>query len=213
MYAMKPRFKFQTKLLVALAVNLLVVGALAVVSWHEARESQKTAQLVARAHEVLDQLAETKAGSLLIELSTQNYRLTGDTGHLAERDAAILAREIALRRVTELTADDPSQQENRALLRATADEGLSISRRIELLRTAEGAVAANVYAAGAPLRETQERLLGMLREMDEEQRRLLGQREGEQSRVREIRNALGAISTLLLATLLATSYFLIRRQF
>lgn len=210
---MKPRFEFKTKLLAALAAAVLVVAVLAAVTWNEARESQKAAHLVAHTHEVLDQLAETKAGSLLIELNTQNYRLTGDTGHLVARDAAIAAREIVLRRVKELTADNPRQQEHWALLRAVADERLAISRRVELLRRTEGAAAANAYVAGAPLQETRERLFGTLRAMDDEQSHLLQQRNGEQSRVREIRNALGAISLLLLAALLAITYVMIRRQF
>jgi len=209
---MDPRFKFETKLLAAHGLAMLVFVALAASAWYAAHEARQAAYWVMHTHEVLDRLAETKSGSLLIELSAQNYRLTADTTHLAARDAAIAEREISLRRIGELVADNSRQTKRWAQLRATADECLAIARRNELLSKNEGAEAARAYAAGAPLREARELLFGTLREMDEEEHRLLQERDAEQSQVREFRNALAAITSLLLAALLASTYVMIRRQ-
>lgn len=209
---MNPRFKFDTKLLAAFVAAMLVVVALAVSSWHSARDARQAAHWVAHTHEVIDHLANMKAGSLTVEMSAQNCWLTNDTAHHAARDAAIAARELSLRRLKELAADNPRQQERWALLRATADERLAIARRSELLCRTEGAEAAQAYAATAPLRETRERLFGILREMDEEERRLLRQRDAEQSRVQRLTNTLAAITSLLLVVLLTATYVMIRRQ-
>ena len=209
---MEPRFTFEVKLRAAFGLAMLVLVALAATAWYAAHEMRQATAWVAHSHEILDRLAQTKSDSLLIELSAQSYRLTNDTAHLAARDAAIAARELSLRRISELTADNPRQQAQWAQLRATVDERLAIARRSELLRRTEGAEAAQAHAATAPLRETRERLFQILREMNAEEHRLLQERAADQTEVRNFRTLLTAIITLLLAALLAATYVMIRRQ-
>lgn len=72
---------FETKVLSAFVAALLVVAALTGVSWKAARDIHQAAHT----HEVLDHLADARAGSLLIELSAQNCRITGDHKYLARR--------------------------------------------------------------------------------------------------------------------------------
>lgn len=209
---MEPRFTFEVKLRAAFGLAMLVLVALAATAWYAAHEMRQATAWVAHSHEILDRLAQTKSDSLLIELNAQSYRLTNDTAHLAARDAAIAARELSLRRISELTADNPRQQAQWAQLRATVDERLAIARRSELLRRTEGAEAAQAHAATAPLRETRERLFQILREMNAEEHRLLQERAADQTEVRNFRTLLTAIITLLLAALLAATYVMIRRQ-
>ncbi|MEW6312944.1 MAG: response regulator [Pseudomonadota bacterium] len=205
-------FKFEIRLRAAFGVALIVFVALAASAWFAAKQANQAMFWVNHTHEVLARLAEAKADTLLIELYAQNYRLTGDPAHLAVRDAAIAARELALRHLKELTADNPRQMAHWAQLRAMVDERLAIYRRIILLRETEGTAAANAYAASAPVRETRERLFDTLHAMNEEEHRLLRQREADQISVLELRSALTIISLLLLAALLAATYIMIRRQ-
>ena len=206
------RSSFETKVLAAFAAAVLVVAALATTTWKVSQDAVDAALQVSHTHEVLDALAKARGDTLQIELSTQSHRISGDAARLAERDIAISARETLLRRIKELTADNASQQERWTRLREAADERLAISQRVVLLRETEGLEAASAYAASAPLRETRERLFQMLREMEEEEHRLLEKRSAEQWRVRDIAVATGALASLILIVLLSATYFLIRRQ-
>jgi hypothetical protein len=88
---------FHTRLLAAFAGAALVVAALAVTTWTLSQDTLQALLWVSRTREVIDHIAHAKADTLAIELHTQRYRLSGNKAELAERDAAIAARETALR--------------------------------------------------------------------------------------------------------------------
>lgn len=209
---MKSRSSFETKVLAAFTAAVLVVTALATATWKVARDAAEASLRVAHTHEVLDSLARTKGDTLQIEFNTQNFRISGDPARLTERDATMLDRETTLRRVKQLTSDNARQQERWTQLREVIDERVAISRRVELLRKTQGLEAANAYVAGAPLQATRERTYRLLREMEEEERRLLEDRSAEQLRARQNMVAAGALVALLLVALLTATYVLIRRQ-
>ena len=209
---MNTRSSFETKVLAAFTAAVLVVAGLAVTTWKVAQDAADAVQRVVRTHEVLDSLAHTKADTLQIEFSTQSYRISGDPARLAERDATIAARETLLSRVKQLTSDNARQQERWTRLRDVLNERLAISRRVEVLRKTQGLEATNAFVASAPLQETRERTYRLLREMDEEEQRLLENRNAEQLRTRQVVVPAGALVALLLFALLAATYVLIRRQ-
>ena len=199
-------------MLAAFTAAVLVVAGLTATTWRMAQNAADAAQSVAHTHEVLDRLARTRAETLQIEFSTQSYRISGDPARLAERDAAIATRDASLSSVKRLTVDNSRQQERWTRLRAVIDERLSISRHVEQLRKTRGVDAASAYVASAPLKETRERTYGLLREMTNEERRLLQDRSAEQWRERQTMVAAGELVAVLLLTLLAATYVLIRRQ-
>ncbi|MDP3191560.1 EAL domain-containing protein [Rhodoferax sp.] len=209
---MKAAFNFETRVLAAFAAAVLVVAGLAFATWKMSQDAVVAALRVSHTHEVLESLDHIKADSLQIELSTQSYQLSGDAAQLAERDAAIAARETTLRRIQALTAANARQQERWMRLREVVDERLAIARRTELLRTTEGLTAASAYVASAPLQETRERLYRLFREMDEEELRLLDEHSAAQQRAGQIVVASAALSALALTALLGATYILIRRQ-
>ena len=91
--------KFETKVLAAFAVAVLVVAVLAATTWKMSRDAIEAVLQVSHTHEVLYNLAQARGDTLLIELSTQSYRISGDAARLAERDVAISTRETSLRRI------------------------------------------------------------------------------------------------------------------
>ncbi|MFZ3084290.1 EAL domain-containing protein [Rhodoferax ferrireducens] len=209
---MKTRSSFETKVLAAFTAAVLVVAGLATTTWKVAQGAAEAAHRVAHTHEVLDSLAQTRADTLQIEFSTQSYRISGDPARLAERDATIATRETLMSQVKQLTGDNARQQERWMRLREVINERLAISRRVEFLRKTQGLEAASAFVASAPLQETRERTYGLLREMSEEERRLLEGRNAEQLRARQSLVAAGALVALLLLALLTATYVLIRRQ-
>lgn len=204
--------RFERRILAAFALAVLIVSGMAAMTWKVADDANAAALRVAHTHDVLNGLARVRVETLQVELSTQNFRLTGDPARLAERDRAIARREIELSRVRALTADNPAQSARWTQLRAVIDERLGLSRRIEALRRSEGLDAANAFVAVAPLRETRERVDRILGEMDDEERRLLVGRNVAQRHTSDLLVGAGGAVLVLLLALFGATYGLIRRQ-
>ncbi|MDE2584511.1 MAG: EAL domain-containing protein [Betaproteobacteria bacterium] len=196
----------------AFAAAVLVVLGLATATWKLARDANEATQWVAHSHEVLSNLAQARAGTVHIELATQNYRILGEPSFLTERDEAIASREAVLGRIRQLTADNPSQQERWQALRQVLDQRLAISRQIQLLRKTQGIEAANAYVATAPLQATRARAYQLLEAMDQAESNLLTERISAQSHTQDIVTGISTLAAGALLLLLAGSYWLIRRQ-
>jgi len=204
--------RFETKVLVAFIAAMLVVIALATMTWKVADDAASAAQTVEHTHAVLNNLARTRGYTLQIELTTQSFRLTGDPANLVERNAAIAERENTLEHIRQLTVDNARQQQRWTELREITNRRLAISRQIELLRKTQGQGAADAYVATAPLRATRTRTYELLSEMDAEERRLLTEREAGYAQARRMLVVAGALVAALLAALLSATYALIRQQ-
>ncbi|WP_263772575.1 EAL domain-containing protein [Propionivibrio soli] len=190
----------------------VVVVVLAASTWRVARDATESARWVSHTHEVLNSLAQAKAATVQIELSTQSFRISGDTKHLAERDRVIAEREATLQQIKELTADNPRQQERWTDLRQVINERLAISRQSEWLRKTQGVEAATEFVAKAPLQETRQRTYGLLNEMHADELKLLEMRSAEQASSRRVLPATAIGVALSLVVLLSIAYVGIRRQ-
>jgi len=200
------------RVLLGFIASMAVIAGLASGTWTVSRNAAQAAQWVAHTHALLDSLARAEADALKIELTTQNFRLTGNTALLAERDAIIAAREVRMTQIRQLSADNPGQQARWAQLRAVIDERLKIARTIEGITRSEGAAAASRYVASAPLAATRERMYQVLREMEQEERRLLALRTGEEVQANRRVFLAEAAAAIALVVLLAANYLAIRRQ-
>ena len=203
---------FESKVVTAFGSTTLVVAALAISTWKVADDAAQAAQMMARTHRVLNHLARARGYSLQAELTTQNYRLTGNADHLLERNEAMASREVSLEQVRNLTADNPEQQSRWRELRAVIDQRIAISLQVERLRMREGPEAANAFAATAPLKATRTRTYELLNEMDADARQRLMQRESEHTQARETLVLAGALLAAMLTALLCATHLLIRRQ-
>jgi two-component system sensor histidine kinase EvgS len=209
---MSVKTAFKNKLLTLFCAAALVVAILTMATWKVARDEGASDLWVEHTHTVLESLIEIKSGTIQIELSRQSHRISGDTAELAQRDAAFWARETQLYRVSELTADNPRQQERVTELRALVTERLAISDRADLLLQTVGLVASNAYIATSPMREKGLRFHQVLREMEKEERRLMDERTSTQQRLRSDLTVLAAIAGLALMALLSFAFLSIRRQ-
>ena len=203
---------FETKVAIAFGAATLVVGALTASTWKIANDAAQAAQMEARTHEVLNDLARTRGYSLQAELTTQNFRLTGDPSHLVERDEAVLAREQALKSIGQLTKGNPAQHRRWTELLEIIKQRKEISQQIEALRKTEGQMAADAFAATAPLKATRTRTYQLLSEMDLDARQRLTQREMAHSKARLILVRSGALVATVLVILLYGTFLLIHRQ-
>lgn len=203
---------FHTKVLLAFGAAALVVMALLGLTWKLASDAADVTRSVHHTHEVLNTLAITRGDMLQVELSTQNFRMTGDNAHLLEREKASRAREEALGRLARLTADNPEQQARWQQLRQVVDQRIEIARQVEVLRKTQGQEAATAYVARAPLRETRDKVYGLLDAMRNEELRLLAVRGAEQQRSRQWLLWGGLLVSTFLLMLLTATFRLIQRQ-
>lgn len=209
---MKLGLGFHARLSAAFFAAVGVVALLCVMSWRVADGAATAASQVSHTREVLAALALARVETIQIELSTQNYRLTGDPARLGERDAAVAAREVRLARLKALTADNPRQQSSWLALRQVIDERLSIMRHIEVLRRTQGPEAANAYVLTAPLQATRLRSYALFQDMEAEETRLLALRTALQLEARSRMVLFGAMSAVSLLLLLGGTYALILRK-
>ena len=209
---MKARIAFETRVLAGFSAAVIVVAGLSLTTWIVTRNAAEATRWVVHTHDVLNSLARIKSDSLSVELTTQNFRLTGDVALLDERNAIIASREILMERVRQLTANNASQVARYAQLRATVDERVAIARRIETIRRTEGPEAAARFVASAPLKATRERIYKLLADMEAEEQHLLQARMADDLEAASQVVMNNVIAAALLSALLAATYLVIRRQ-
>lgn len=206
------RSSFESKVVTAFGAAALVVIAMALSTWEVASDAAKAAQLVTHAHQLLNNIDRVRGYSFQSELTSQNFRLTGNAEHIAERNAAMAERELALEKIRQLTIDNPDQQRRWTELRKVIDQRMAAARQIEKLRNAQGQKAANAFAAATTLASTRLRTYELLSEMDTEARLRLALEEAEHKQARHKLVMAGALVAVALILLLGSSYLLIRRQ-
>lgn len=96
--------------LTAFVASALVTCGLLAGTWKLVWDADQAADWIKHTYEVLNTLTEIRSGSLQIELSNQNFRITQDKQNLRTRDAMAAIREKNLQRVRTLTQDNTAQQ-------------------------------------------------------------------------------------------------------
>ncbi|WP_235537698.1 CHASE3 domain-containing protein [Pelomonas sp. Root1217] len=209
---MSLRSSFEAKVLLAFGTAMLVVLVLFAITWRLADGAAEAALQVEQTQQALHALAQVRTTTLQAELSTQNFRITGDEQHLAERDTALAQREQTLRSLKRLTQGDPAQQERWTALRTVVNERIALTRQIEAARRNQGAAVASVVVAAAPLKETRVRTHRLIDAMEADERLLLEQHSAERDRTGRLIRPLGAAVTALLLAQLISTYLILRRQ-
>lgn len=210
---MNRRPSFESKILKSFAVASIVVVGVAALLIKISLDAISTTDWVQHTYQVLNDLAQIKANTVRIELSTQNFRITGDNAYLFRRNETIADRERLMQRVKETTQDNKSQQELFWQLREVINQRLQISKHSEMLRQTQGVSAATEFVANSPLQETRVRVYKLLGDMEENELHLLDDRLIEQKKSRQVMVVCGLIASLLLLLLLTSTFALIRRQF
>ena len=209
---MKPRLKFETRLLAAFVAAVLVLSLLLLSTIKIARDNDMAMQAVAHTHETLADLRRVRAGVLLLETLTRGYVISGAPGLLPQRIEAMAELEAALQRVQALTADDAEQQQRWLRLRELSEQRVATSNQLMLLRRDVGFEAAQAYFLSSPVEEIRTLMLDKVSEMTAAERNLLALREAEHRRLRAFVLAFDVLLALALAALLSGTYVFIRRQ-
>lgn len=206
------RFSFDSRVITAFVSAALAVVVLTAMTWSVADEASRAGESVAHSHEVLNGLARIRGDTLQIELSSQNFRLSGDVSKLQERDQGIASREVLMAQIRRLTAASDDLQQRWNSLRRVLDQRLRIARQVEQVRKTLGAAAATRFANQSPLLQSRVEVYRLLDEMDALERGSLELHQAEYQATRQRLLQLGSVTALLLLLLLAATYRLIRSQ-
>ncbi len=204
--------RFESGVVLGFMAAAVIAFSLVATTWKMAADSAQADQRVTHSREMLDAIAQIRMNTLSIEYSTQGFRFTGDLARLAERDVADAARKQALEQLGALTAASALQQQRLLGLQQVLKQRMAIAKRVEELVRSQGTQAANDYVRAMPLRETRERVYQILGDMETQERTALASERKEQASARIRVLTMGVSVALLLLLVLASTYYLVRRQ-
>ncbi|HXB54636.1 MAG TPA: methyl-accepting chemotaxis protein [Vicinamibacteria bacterium] len=161
------------------ALPLLILVILGAVSHRALNNSVETSRWVDHTYEVLDTLAQLQISLLEAESAQRGYLITGKEEFLQpfQRSAALVP--VILKRVTELTADNPRQQQRLEEVKPMIEALLLRLKKRSDLRRAKGLEAMESALPTEETQETVDRFLKKRTELEEEERRLLKERAAE----------------------------------
>ncbi|HEU4622204.1 MAG TPA: CHASE3 domain-containing protein [Burkholderiaceae bacterium] len=191
----------------ALVLAVLVLLAAALVSSRAVRVQNETSQWVAHTYQVIATLERTVGSLTRAETAQRGYLLTGDEAELAPFNAARLDMQANLDRLTELTIDNPNQQQRLPALRAAVVERLSLLADVIALRRA-GDMPAAIALVGNHGRSAMDRVLVLTDDVRTEENRLLQDRLHRARRASQI-GVLATVGTSAVALVLLLSLHIV----
>jgi PAS domain S-box-containing protein len=175
-------------------LTLLVVGA---VSYRGTVVSRESDRWVRHTHEVIENLQDLLLAMEGIESSYRGFALTGKESYLESYHAGILSAEQYEATVRNLTLDNPTQQQRLPVLERLAAQKIQFADMVINLRRAKGLEAAAHAIEGGLGQRSMDEFQGIVRELQDEELRLLVLRNGD------VKRRLGQTkTTLILGTIL-----------
>jgi PAS domain S-box-containing protein len=158
---------------------LLVVGA---VSYRSMAASIESGRWVRHTHEVIENLQDFQFALQKVETSYRNFVVMDSEQSLKDYRDGILRCEQAETILRNMTADDPIQQARLLALKKLADRKIQFAEEFIGLRRTKGWEAAADSIRGEDGQRIMDEFQGVVREMQEEELRLLGLRNAEAQR-------------------------------
>jgi PAS domain S-box-containing protein len=200
-----------------LTLSGFVAGALVAVgllcaAWWLSLQQTRAAEWVSHTHEVLTTIARTRGALLDIQNGHRGFTISGQEEDLAPYTNGRAVLDTDLRELGRLVADNPIQLRHLADLKVALGPRLASAEELVAARRRGGfAAAKSIVDTGLPNAQM-ERLRGVLRELEGEEQRLLGQRLDDQRRRGEWFLAGTAAVVLGLLGALAVLYQQVRRR-
>jgi len=187
---------------------LVVIGGIAAFTLRQVAESE---YWVDHTREVIDTNQQLLLDVRDTEAAERGYIITGDESYLAPYEAASQDIPRILAKLTQLVADNPQQQQRLKNLEMLIVQRMSVLSEGVQQRRSSGFEAARVVVLGGQGRVAMQRIGDASRELENEENRLLAQRE----HTRQARLRAGFIATLVAVLLalvaLITAPFDVRR--
>jgi PAS domain S-box-containing protein len=164
---------------VSAIIALLVVGA---TSYRGTVVSSESERWVRHTHDVLENLQELLFTAESIESSYRGFVLSGRESFVQSYRASISTATQSMATVRSLTADNPEQQRRLLILEGVMARKIQIGEMAIRMRQTKDLDAAVDALRGQPGEQTMNELQGVIRQMQDEERRLLVLRTAEAKR-------------------------------
>lgn len=201
---MKTKSLLIWKIRLAFGSAFLILVVVCTISYHNTIVSRESDRWVRHTHEVLENLQDSLFAMQSIESSYRGFVLTGSEECLDSFHAGILRVQRDETILRALTVDNPAQQHQFPVLKSLMDQNIQFDEMVMRLRGAklrDAAADVNHVNQG-------ERIMleyqGVIREMQDEEQRLLGLRDGD-AKLRVARSKTYLILETALGLLLALS--------
>jgi PAS domain S-box-containing protein len=179
---MKTESLSQWKVQLGFGAALLILLVVGVISYRTMVASSNSEQWVQHTHEVIDNLQDLLLSMEGIESSNRGFVLTGDDYDLASYHANILRAEQHQTIIGHPTMDNSEQQRRIVTLERLVAQKIQFSERVTGLRRAKGFEAAAEAIRSGQGQRIMDELQKVVREMREEELRLLALRNDEAKR-------------------------------
>ena len=187
----------------AVAVSIFTI--VSVISYSGLSTLTETASWVAHTHEVLEELDHILSGLQNSETGQRGYLLTGEERYLEPYNAAVNNLAKKIRKLRDLTKDNPAQQERFDILEPLILEKMSELKETIDLRREKGFNAALALVKTDKGKQVMDNIRKMVDEIDKEEKGLLKIRYAERD-TSELRTKLTIIIGTLISIIFVTIF-------
>jgi PAS domain S-box-containing protein len=189
------RARFPYFVLLSLALLLCCGLSATGLLWQQGR----SARWVTHSFQVRSTLAQSRILNLRAEVARRGFILSRDPRDSARLATTRTATETQLWRLSEMTADNPRQQVNVAALRhVMAERFARMEQTIELVRAGRVELARRIMVS-PPSRQATAALIALNTRVDDEEARLLSERQDRSRRLQQLASSvlIGALLVIL----------------
>ena len=205
--------RFSHKSLLAFGAAILALLVVGAISYRGIVVSSASDRWVRHTHEVLDALKDMLVAMSSIESNARGFMISGGESYLESYRANILQVEQGAAAVRNLTFDNPKQQSRLAALESLAARRIQRAQAVIELRRTKGLQAiTNIDQLGLG-KALMDEFQGVVRELQDEELRLLKEREAEEERYVIRAKVLLALGTVLGLLITATAGWGVQREF
>jgi PAS domain S-box-containing protein len=194
---MKAKSPLDRKIQLAFGSAILALLVVGVISYRAIAVSSESDRWVRHTHEVLEHLGDLLGSMQGLESSARGFVLTGEESYLETYRANISRSEQEETIVANLTVDNPSQQRQIPKLERLAAQKIQLAEKVIDLRRTAGLEAAVDAMQNGEGQRIMEEYRGVIREMADEEQRLLVLRDADVKRRLDQTRGLLILGTLL----------------
>src|ERR1017187_7612299 len=158
-------------------LGIVLMVAVAAVSYNFTRQLQRTGILVGHSQEILKEIEEVEVSMLELETDQHSYIITGDETLLEEWDALETAVQEHLDKLRELTSDNPNQRRRLDRIQPLIAERIRRGDETLLARRRRGFSAAQERVSAGTGRALLEECNRIFKEMEDDEYALLAKRQ------------------------------------
>jgi len=192
---------------IGFGIALLIMLAIATVSYRVEQSQARTAAMVAYAEEVLESLDVIQSSMNQAESAARGFMLAGDAQYLDSFQNANATQQAALRNLERLTESNPAQQRRLERLQLEIERKTELhEQRIRIRRTEGFKAALDSFLTGQDHR-LMDNLRSRIAEMKSEEKRLLQIRQKEAGSESKRSLLIIAVGFALSSVILVAVYF------